>query len=472
MTAQSSTIEENYDEGAINWSTRRTDTTKNSILSVSIGSRLVMFRAGVTGDWISFPFDVPATKEYRVSVDVGQTMTYSGTWNLYIDDQLIEVFKPNGPSGIINIDAGYMTLEAGEHRVKVVLSATPETAFGGTICSIGGITLDTGESMGEGTVKVVEEYNEGDLLGATVTYGPVLKDVVLFNRGTNVITSGGLSTNGQQASVIGVNGTEIAEGYAVTKGTSLKYGDVVLMTSEGPVSIAMDYTMAKYPVKNDDTENPVEVHEDFDIENPVYYVSAKADAATKVSVNVGIHAPYTVMVGDQVIESTHDGEMLTFVVPAGDSQITILGTHQHKFDQYATNILNIKEWAGCGHNNTYYVSCVCGENGTETFTDGEIKGHTLKAVKAVDATETKDGNIAHWKCTKCGKLFADKAGTQELTEDQVIIPNTGAELQRQRIILIVAISAGVLVLAGGAAALIIVLKKKKAAGETLAETEN
>lgn len=472
MTGQSSTISENHTEGEINWSSRRTDTTKNTLLSVSIGGRLVMFRAGETGDWCSFPFEVPATKEYRVSVDVGQTMTYSGTWNLYIDDQLITVFKPNGPSGIINIDAGYMTLEEGKHTVKIVLSATPETAFGGTICSVGGITLDTGESMGEGLVKVVEEYNEGDLLGATITYGPVLKDVVVFNRGTNEIAGGGLATNGQQASVIGVNGNEIAEGYAVTKGTSLKYGDVVLMTSEGPVSIAMDYTMAKYPVKNDETEDPVEIHEDFDIKNPIYYVSASADAATKVSVNVGVHAPYTVMIGDQVIESTHSGEMLTFTLPAGDHQITIQGTHQHVFDQHATNILNIKEWAGCGHNNTYYVSCVCGENGTETFTDGEVKGHTLKAVKAKEATETQDGNIAHWKCSKCGKLFADKQGTQELTADQVIIPNLSAELQRRQTIMIVCIVAGVVVLAGGAVALILILKKKKTAGESnLPKTE-
>ena len=466
MTAQSSTELKNEVEGEINWSSRRTDTTKNTLLSVSIGGPLVMFRAGEVGDWCSFPFEVPATKEYGITIDVGQTMTYSGTWALYLDNEFVAAVEPNGPSGIITIEVGKKTLEAGMHSVKIALSGTPETAFGGTICSVGGITLDTGESMGEGLVKVVEEYNDGDLLGATITYGPVLKDVVLFNRGTNEIIGGGLATNGQQASVIGVNGSEIAEGYAVTKGTSLKYGDLVLMTAEGPVSIAMDYTMAKFPVKNDETEEPVAIHEDFDIENPIYYVSASADAATKVSLNVGVHAPYTVMIGEQVLESTHEGEMLTFTLPEGDHQITILGTHQHVFNQYATNILNIKEWAGCGKANTYYVSCECGANGTETFVDGEVKGHTLKLVKAKDATETQDGNIAHYKCSKCGKLFADKAGTEELTADQVIIPNLAAEIQRRQTIMIVCIVAGVLVLAGGATALIIILKKKKAAGES------
>ena len=90
---------------------------------------------------------------------------------VYIDDKLIEIFKPNGPLGVITIDAGYMNLEEGTHTVKVIMSGTPNSAFAGTICSIGGITLDTGESMGEGLVKVTEEYNEGDLLGAVLLAG-------------------------------------------------------------------------------------------------------------------------------------------------------------------------------------------------------------------------------------------------------------------------------------------------------------
>ena len=459
MVGQSSTMPTNNVEGQINWSTRRTDTTKNAILSVSIGTPLVMFRAGEIGDWIEFPFSVPKTKEYRVSVDVGQTMEYNGTWNLYIDGQLMEIFKPHGPSGVITIDCGYMTLEEGQHSVKVIMSGTPNTAFFGTIMSVGGITLDTGESMGEGVVKVQEEYNEGDLLGATITYGPVLKDVVVFNRGTNEISGGGLTTNGQQASIIGINGNDIAEGYAVTNGTSLKYGNQVLMTSEGLVSVAMDYTMAKFPVKNDDSVDPVAIHEDFDIENPVYYVSASAEKATKVSINVGIHAPYTVYIGDEVIESTHSGEMVTFTLPAGSHQITIKGTHQHVFNQHATNILNIKDWAGCGHANVYYVSCECGMNGVETFADGAVKGHNVKLIKATEAADGYAGNIEHYKCSTCGKLFADKAATQELSESDVIL--TGGINWLTIVLIAVAIVGGIAVIGGAAVIVIVVVKKKK-----------
>ena len=449
MVGQSSTVPEKIEEGKISWSTRRTDTTKNSILSVTIGTPLVMFRAGEVGDWISFPFEVPATKEYGVTIDVGQTMEYDGTWNLYIDGELIEIFKPHGPLGVVTIDAGKMTLEAGQHTVKVIMSGTPNSAFAGTICSIGGITLDTGESMGEGTVKVTEQYDEGDLLGATVTYGPVLKDVVLFNRGKNEIAAGGVVTNGQQASVIGINGEEIAEGYAVTKGTYLKYNGQTLVTSNVPVSVAMDYTMAKFPVKNDNTEDLIEPHEDFDINKPVYYVSAKADAAATVSINVGVHAPYTAYIDGEEVESTHSGEMLTLTIPEGEHQIEIRGTHKHVYNQYSTHVINSMSWATCEHGNIFYVSCVCGANGTETFTVGNAKRHDLKKVEAVEPTETEDGNIEHWVCTMCGRFFADSNGTTELTLEDVTLLNL-ADARMRQILIIVGISVGALVLAGGA----------------------
>ena len=449
MKGQSSTTPESIKEGEISWSTTRSDTTKNTILSVSIGSSLVMFRAGNPGDWITFPFEVPEKKEYGVTIEIGQTLQYTGKWKLYVDDTVITEFEPHGPSGIAAIDAGKMNLSAGLHTVKVELIETPETAFGGTICSIGGITLDTGESMGEGIVKVTDQYNDGDVLGATITYGTVLKDVVLFNRGVNEISAGGVVTNGQQASIIGINGTDIAEGYAVTKGTYLKYNGVTLVQAEAPVSIAMDYTMAKFPVKNDDTEALIETHEDFDIKKPVYYVSTKADADVKTSILVGVHAPYTVYIDGEVVESTHSGEMLTLTIPAGEHQIEIRGTHQHVFNQHSTHVLNAKEWAGCGHANIYYVSCECGENGTETFEVGAVKGHTLEKVAAKEPTETEDGNIEYWGCSKCGKYFADAEGTQEVTLADVTLLNK-ADARIRQILIITGIVVGVLILAGGA----------------------
>lgn len=58
---------------------------------------------------------------------------------------------------------------------------------------------------------------------------------------------------------------------------------------------------------------------------------------------------------------------------------------------------------------------------TSALTLGESVGHQLVKVAAKNASITADGNIEHWRCGRCGKLFADAAGQQELTADEVTI---------------------------------------------------
>ena len=47
--------------------------------------------------------------------------------------------------------------------------------------------------------------------------------------------------------------------------------------------------------------------------------------------------------------------------------------------------------------------------------------HALTLVSAVSATCSSAGNIEHYRCADCGKLFRDGAGTQELTAEEVVI---------------------------------------------------
>ena len=51
--------------------------------------------------------------------------------------------------------------------------------------------------------------------------------------------------------------------------------------------------------------------------------------------------------------------------------------------------------------------------------------HQMEAVPAVAPTCTKGGNIAYWKCAKCGKLFSDAEGTTEIAEDKTGLPPAG-----------------------------------------------
>lgn len=48
-------------------------------------------------------------------------------------------------------------------------------------------------------------------------------------------------------------------------------------------------------------------------------------------------------------------------------------------------------------------------------------GHKLVKVDKVDATTEKEGVKEHYKCSECGALYADEAGTTSVTEEELVI---------------------------------------------------
>ncbi len=69
-------------------------------------------------------------------------------------------------------------------------------------------------------------------------------------------------------------------------------------------------------------------------------------------------------------------------------------THEHIFDQKATEAKFLASDATCLQPASYYYSCTCGEKGSETFTSGEAAGHTFATEYTYDATN-------HWKNAAC-----------------------------------------------------------------------
>ena len=51
-------------------------------------------------------------------------------------------------------------------------------------------------------------------------------------------------------------------------------------------------------------------------------------------------------------------------------------------------------------------------------------GHKLVKVDKVDATTEKEGVKEHYKCSACGALYADEAGTTSVTEEELVIAKT------------------------------------------------
>ena len=57
---------------------------------------------------------------------------------------------------------------------------------------------------------------------------------------------------------------------------------------------------------------------------------------------------------------------------------------------------------------------------------GEARcAHVLEKADAKEPTCTEGGNIEYWHCTKCGKYFADEAGSNEISLESTVLSATG-----------------------------------------------
>ena len=185
------------------------------------------------------------------------------------------------------------------------------------------------------------------------------------------------------------------------------------------------------------------------------------------------HSFPTEYVSDGNATCTADGTMSRSCTICGEKEtVTEPGSAKgHTFTAKTTNYPATE--ADCCHKATYYFSCVdCGEKGTETFEQGlfdvnnhvggtEIRGayaateettgytgdtccvgcgatlakgeiipvldhtHNMVKTEAEEATCEAEGNTAYWTCTKCGKLYSDANGTQEITLADTVVPAKG-----------------------------------------------
>ena len=116
-------------------------------------------------------------------------------------------------------------------------------------------------------------------------------------------------------------------------------------------------------------------------------------------------------------EGLYDTTLSAVTIPALGHDLTPVPAKEPTCEQDG----NIEHW----------VCSRCGE----LFTDADGKnettlndvtllalGHDLTLVPAKEPTYAQNGNIEHWVCSRCGELFADANGTQELTPDDVVLP--------------------------------------------------
>ena len=88
--------------------------------------------------------------------------------------------------------------------------------------------------------------------------------------------------------------------------------------------------------------------------------------------------------------------------------VEVSAQHTHAFDQQVAEPEYLVSGANCEQAAVYYLSCVCGEPGTETFTYGDALGHDFSAEKAEEQYRVPDTTDQYYKsCIRCGK-----AGTE------------------------------------------------------------
>lgn len=438
------------------------------------GNDCVFFRASAIGDYYEMPFEVETSGTFNVRLSIPQSPNY-GNFKIYLDGvPCEEIFNGyNANVRLTNYEIGLMDVTAGTHtiRFEVVGKDRNSTDY---LISCGGVILaDPNKPAAVTTLNIAETYDDESVLGATIRYGTVLKDVVLHNRGTGSITGGGVVTDGEQAAVMGIYESDITEGFSVVKGTSLKFGETLLMQSTGAVTVAVDYRAVKNQIENsEDTETEYEEEQGIDRGIPTTYVNTNADASCSMTINIGMDSPYTATIDGETLEVVYNDGYLTFDVPAGAHNLVIVGTHTCVFDQKVELLNHRCSVATCTTADQYYFSCICGKNGTETFQVGEPRSHSwdagkvsvaatcgregTKVYKCRNCSETKTEVIpaeSHalvpygifWACTVCGVRFADVAGTLEL--------NT--------LIIIVAVAAAVVLIAGGVILLVVMKKRKR-----------
>ena len=106
--------------------------------------------------------------------------------------------------------------------------------------------------------------------------------------------------------------------------------------------------------------------------------------------------------------------------------------HQHSLtnvkakDSTCTEFDNINYWTcDCG---TYFADAL----GTQELTDEEVivakKDHKLTKTEGIDPTCFEGGILEHWTCSTCSKSFADEACTEELSFSQIFLSQAGHKL--------------------------------------------
>lgn len=373
------------------------------------------------------------------------------------------------------IDAGsYLTVDPEN-------AALTFTVGDDTVASVDGAGTVTALAVGETTLEVrcaaantratapitvmAHEYTKVDAVDATCAEDGNVEYYVCSHGDTFLLTDGGYvaaeaadivipalgHTPDEATRVEAVEATEYTDGNiayctCAACGKLIAYSEeagAYVEVTEAETVIPAAYTLVKVDAVDADCTHPGNVEyyivKDKATGETVKYVDAAyADIALADTV---IPAGHSLEKTDAVEASCVTGEKGNieyytcrncgkyFRDAAGEDEITYGATiayPRHTLTKTEAKAATCTE-AG---NVQYYTCTVCSRyykyaSGSTELQEADLtvpaKGHKTHKIEAADPFCEIEGNIEYYVCTACGKLFADEAGTTEITEADTVV---------------------------------------------------
>ena len=225
------------------------------------------------------------------------------------------------------------------------------------------------------SVTVAETYDSEEALGALINYAGDLYDLVMFNRTDALAAAGKLSTDGQQASVLGLDNGKITEGFAATKATTLLYDETVLFEAEKALNIVAD------------AEG--------------WHIDTAEVQTVKLSISTTEKLSAVTVNGEKVDAAAENG-MITLTLAAGASDVAVeMEEHTHVPGEAVVD--NLVE-GDCVTNGSFDSVIYCEICQKELSRESEIiaaLGHDLVHHEAKEPTNDSVGWNAYDSCTRC-----------------------------------------------------------------------
>jgi len=205
---------------------------------------LLLYTPSKEGDELSISLVTSRNGKYTLEIEYA-LLEYGGLYDIYLDDVFVKRIDllHEGKTVREKLTAN-VEVTRGEHKLRFVSAGSSKMYVKQYLGLLR--TALISEDNGKNYIDILKETDNESLSAMTVSYQNG-EDIILFSKNSRFdkdelkeISAHDVSSNGLLASVFG-KGAEGKEftGYAVEYGTSLKYKDTALVTSDAPVNVSM-----------------------------------------------------------------------------------------------------------------------------------------------------------------------------------------------------------------------------------------